>query len=68
MNINDVVKVKLTVLGYKIYNTYTINNFLVNKVNKDNIIETELWEIMKIFGPHFYVGADALFEDNKILV
>lgn len=67
ININDIVRVKLTEKGKRVYRDHIGLYNLFDK-SKEGILETELWDIAKIFGPMFYVGAEAVFENNEILV
>lgn len=67
LNINDTVRVKLTEKGKRVYNYYVGLSNAFDK-SKEDILETELWDIAKIFGPMFYVGAEALFENNEIIL
>lgn len=79
ININRIVKVKLTDLGNKIYEDYLQNEYkslshfpglaavrLEKEKDQDNYIHFQLWEFMSIFGEHFYVGSEAVTEDNAI--
>lgn len=36
--------------------------------NDDNTFRAQLWEMMSIFGPKCYMGADQMFEENQIHV
>jgi len=78
-NINDHVKVKLTDLGKdiylhqydrinKVYSNYskTILTPSNPKVDKDGYTDFQLWELMQLYGPHLYCGAEQLFEKNII--
>lgn len=70
-NVNDIARVKLTEKGYSVYNEYVADTHLMNKVDLnsvDKILETELWEIMVIFGNYFYVGSTPVFVDNEISI
>lgn len=74
VNINDSVKVELTQKGFTVLRQYYADlgqylpsGFLAEQVSQlDSVQEFQLWEIMMIFGPHIYLGADNLFKDNEI--
>lgn len=63
INLNTVVRVKLTEKGKEIYNCS--DNY---KKLKDDCLETELWDIMSIFGIYFYNGCTLPFENNEIIL
>lgn len=67
ININDIVRVRLTEKGKHIYK-YHIG--LYNSLDriKDGLLETELWDIAVIFGGEFYMGAEPMFENNEIIL
>lgn len=80
INLNHIVKVKLTDLGNKIYEDYirsqyeSISDYIgVSQISlkkiedQDGYIHFPLWEFMSIFGEHFYVGSEAVTEDNAII-
>lgn len=80
INLNHIVKVKLTGLGNKIYEDYLrsqygslsdylgISQIKLKKIeDQDGYIHFPLWEFMSIFGEHFYVGSEAVTEDNAII-
>ena len=79
MNINRIVKVKLTDLGNKIYKDYLQNEYkslshypglakIRLEKDQDGYIHFQLWEFMYIFGEHFYNGSEAVTENNEIIV
>jgi len=81
INLNHIIKVKLTDLGNKIYEDYlrsqygSLSDYLgLSKIrlkkieDQDGYIHFQLWEFMSIFGEHFYVGSEAVTEDNEIIV
>lgn len=80
INLNHTVKVKLTDLGDKIYEEYLQNEYkslshypglatirLEKRKDQDGCIHFQLWEFMSIFGEHFYIGSEAVTEDNEII-
>lgn len=81
INLNHTITVKLTNLGNKIYEDYLRNEYeflshypglrwidLKHRKDQDGYIHLQLWEFMFIFGKHFYVGSEAVTEDNEIIV
>ena len=80
VNLNHTIKVKLTDLGNKIYEDFLQNEYkslshcpdiakirLGKAKDQDGYIHFQLWEFMSIFGEHFYVGSEAVTEDNEII-
>lgn len=80
INLNHTIKVKLTDLGNKIYEDYLQNEYkslshypglaavrLEKEKDQDGYINFQLWDFMRIFGEHFYVGSEAVTEDNAII-
>lgn len=80
INLNHIIKVKLTDLGNKIYEDYLQNEYkslshypglaavrLEKEKDQDGYIHFQLWEFMHIFGEHFYVGSEAVTEHNEII-
>lgn len=80
MNLNDEVKVKLTVLGIRAYIDYMDS---ANKKGKPPVfkpadcipgIDSEgyttfhLWELFRIFGQYIYMGCDPVFENLTIVM
>jgi len=78
-NINNTVKVKLSITGAKVINMKNseYNKFFEDKGIKDikklkedyeagDIYENQLWVIMNEFGPGFLVGGQAPFINNEI--
>lgn len=71
MNINDKVKVQLTPFGADIWNKrYDGLNipaeYIPSAVEPFSFIETQLWDAMKVFGPHIGLGKDAPFVDCQM--
>ena len=63
ININDMVKVKLTPLGKKV-----LKEHFRNRSSRPSIhaYEDELWSVMSIFKDYLYVGAQQVFVNNEI--
>lgn len=78
LNLNSVIKVKLTRHGLDIYKAhYEKLNFAVPfmkptptepTLDEDGYWTTMLWEFMHIFGNHIYMSAKNVIADNDILV
>jgi hypothetical protein len=70
MNTNTVVKVVLTASGAKIYNAWMWQFPLqarAPEVEAGHVLETELWQVMQIFGPHIFHGMlETPFVNNEI--
>lgn len=78
-NINYKIKVKLTehgkaILGHELVDTMSMLNtlkFLEDYVpypeDKDGYITFQLWDFMRIFGSHFYMGCPLIIEHNEII-
>lgn len=73
-NINDYIKVKLTVHGYKMHNAH-YKKYLGENYNKkiyapvideEGFTKYQLWEFISIFGEHMYNGAEQVIKDNLI--
>ena len=71
VNVNRIVKVKLTPYGIKIWNAHC-NHYNINceiKYDKKGYAEFHLWDLMKIFGHCFYMGNIHIpFENNNIIL
>lgn len=77
ININETVKVKLTKAGkeqWKKYYQVLLGSaalrgipFNIPKIPKDNILETELWNIMRVFGNGIHHGMSEMFFENNII-
>ena len=75
-NINEEVKVKLTARGREIWWAYTEANrpfdptraVLQMKEDVEGWSTWQLWELMRIFGPHMFNGCIIPFEDNVIQI
>ncbi len=75
LNINDQVSVSLTPYGKKVYQQDVEKHYgpvakdimaEFEHKNIDNILTTELWKLMSIFGKHMYMGCEQVFVNNKI--
>lgn len=72
INLNEIVKVKLTKAGKDHWKKYyqkllggrgiPVN---IPEIPKDNILETELWNIMQVFGNGMYNGMPKVFFENN---
>lgn len=76
VNINDVIKVKLTDLGKEIVQKNfdelqawypTIPLQTIYPIDDDGYTEFQLWAFMSIFGEHLYNGAPQIIENNEII-
>lgn len=84
LNLNNMVKVKLTEIGVKkwleqadILGQYNQNMCkelqicFLSKIDDEGYLETELWQLMHVFGPFIYHGMNLSaypFESMKILI
>lgn len=81
LNMNDFVKVKLNNRGKIIfYHQFDNLNLFVKvhggkpiepptlEVDTDGYTSIQLWELMKIFGPHIGMGMPVPFENNAIVI
>lgn len=78
INMNARVRVHLTPFGVSVLSTYEADKtYLLRGFGyrderwketgynpSTQIFETELWNLMQIFGPHFRAGSDVPFEKN----
>ena len=76
VNINDVIKVKLTDLGKEIVQKNfdelrawypTIPLQTIYPIDDDGYTEFQLWTFMSMFGEHLYNGAPQIIENNEII-
>lgn len=81
-NINYMIKVKLTEHGKAILdqeesritnvlknlNFSDADNYSPYPEDEDGYIEFQLWDFMKIFGSHFYLGGPLIIEHNEIIL
>ena len=80
INLNEFVKVKLNNYGKVIYchQHDELNEFikskgckplepLLPKVDEDGYTEFQLWELMKLYGPHIGMGLPTPFEMNVVV-
>ena len=70
LNINDIIKVKLTEYGEKVLDKKYDENQKrhVCQFDKDGYFSTQIWVMCAIFGEEFAMYAPQLFESNEILV
>jgi len=79
MNLNNIVFVKLTERGKKIYkdhnsetDQYIRENFpkitiVKDQKNLDVEISFQLWKLFSIFGKYINIGLDPVFVNNEII-
>jgi len=61
LSMNTIVEVHLTEEGRKIYRKHVGSSQPV-----DEVLETELWTLMEIFGPHITHAGEIFFKNNEI--
>lgn len=61
INLNEIVRVKLTEEGKSIWHHYCGSNI------EGDYIETELWNLWKVFGNYIGLCKDVVFEGNVLL-
>lgn len=70
-NINDSIKVKLTVHGRDILYTHVANThatiYYHYNPDEDGYIKFTLWEFMQIFGSHLWNSCKQVIEQNEII-
>ncbi|QSF43399.1 hypothetical protein [Paenibacillus tianjinensis] len=70
-NINIQVYVKLNTLGINAlrehYESLKIPERYWQEPEFDGTYKFALWNLMQIFGSHFYIGGNQLFENNEII-
>lgn len=77
-NINDEIKVKLTehgrsILDKDVTNTlgmlkgFNISDYSPYHTDDEGYTEFQLWDFMRIFGPHFWNGCPQIIENNEII-
>jgi hypothetical protein len=67
-NMNDQASVKLTKEGERILIEHYKQYPRLIKIDENNIYKATLWEIMNIYGEHFYNGCTIPFENNSITI
>jgi hypothetical protein len=68
LGINALVTVELTQKGIDCLTNNEKIFFKIQPNQKKKTITTELWDIMRMFGPHLYMGQTALFKENYLLI
>ena len=80
INLNQTIKFKLTTTGIKILEKHKKELFIRLKYISKELIDDctfplkdgyrtgTLWEVMSVFGQHFYIGCDNIFVNNIIEV
>jgi hypothetical protein len=77
-NLNEIVKVKLTDVGKKIFYELDKNfnwkiseivdtSIYSNRIDNDGYVDMQMWEVMHLFGNHMKLGMDLPIEMNVIL-
>lgn len=77
-NINDKIKVKLTEHGRSIMEKdvtdtlgrlkgFNISDYSPYHTDDKGYTEFQLWNFMRIFGPHFWNGCPQILENNEII-
>lgn len=78
-NINHKIKVKLTehgkaILGHELADTMSMlitlkffEDYVPYPEDEDGYITFQLWDFMRIFGSHFYMGDPLIIEHNEII-
>ena len=77
-NINDKIKVKLTEHGRSILEKdvtdtlgrlkgFNISDYSPYHTDDEGYTEFQLWDFMRIFGPHFWNGCPQILEHNEII-
>lgn len=71
INLNDIVRIKLSPLGREIYKEYWISafagfpsifDFKPKNEDMDGWSEWQLWDLIAVFGNHVYMGCVPVFE------
>ena len=57
MNLNDNVRMKLTNEGIAVLEAADVGVH----ANEEGVLETKLWTVMQVFGPHIYHGMTQQF-------
>ena len=67
VNINAMCNVELTKEGIEYLRRTDLTRYEISVNKETNILRTELWDIMNIFGPIMYMGQmTPLFKKNMI--
>lgn len=66
-SLNDVCSVTLTELGKEVYAGYE-NEIGLNARPIPDVVELQVWALMRIFGANTHPGVNGLFVDNKIRI
>jgi hypothetical protein len=77
-NLNDIVIVKLTDIGKKIFLDLDRNvdkriikivgnNIYSKRIDNDGCVNMQMWEVMKVFGNHMALAMDSPIEMNVII-
>jgi hypothetical protein len=60
-NINDNVQVQLTERGSDIFGSHLVS---INPTTLDGWTTFQMWDLMRIFGPHMHMGTITPFKTN----
>lgn len=63
-NLNEHIKVKLTARGKEIYRSYYDNDPPTLDYDDDGYAKFQMWDFMRIFGPHMNMGLGLVCETN----
>ena len=74
-NVNEYIRVRLTRVGREIWESRNEDSplrlrDLGPKPDEEGWLEAQAWEVMRVFGPHFHLAAEAPFieyEHVKVL-
>jgi hypothetical protein len=66
VNINAMVMFKFTKEGKNI-NDHIMELYRF-KEDENGVVSTQLWEVMRLFGPHLFIGATPVFEENSFCI
>ena len=68
LNLNDVIKVKLTSYGKQVFYSYwNIVPTPSLNIDEDGYTQFQLWEFINIFGSYIYMGAKNVIEPLEII-
>ena len=68
LNLNDIVKVRLTEHGIKVYDKFYSDFGMTTPEIENNLLKTELWCLFSIFGNHLTSSCELPFIDDKIMI
>jgi hypothetical protein len=71
MNINDMIKFRLTEYGELLRQTYWLKLGIQPPVlvpDHQGRIEMQMWEVMHTFGPFLHMGGEQIIVNNEIII